>query len=526
MPRVTFEGARYPLRDGETVLDALIRGGANVTFSCRKGTCHVCLLRASEGDPGAVASATLRPAMGERGYFLPCRSRPRGDLALERPRLGDIFVRARVHAKAPLSPQVVRILLEPETNLSWRAGQFVNVRRPDGLVRSYSLASIPEQDYFLELHVKRVDGGAMSAWLCDELQPDDEVEVQGPAGACYYEPEARAKNLVLLGTGTGLAPLWGIARDALRQGHEGLVFLYHSARTLEGLYLKDELRALAGAHPRFRYTLSVTGERAGACPGVAGGRVTKLAFDQHPDMRDWIVYLAGAPDMVYDARCRALLAGVARRDLRADPFENARPLVPNDAEKIARLAPEPELWRALGEGPRLVAILTDFYDLVYADPRLAPFFHGVTRQRAIDKQYEFLAGLFSGTKSFFGLRPFNAHHWMVISDELFDYREALIEDVMRRHGLDEALIRRWLAIHELFRRELVKGSPRGMIVHGQELPVDGVSDETLTVGAVCDGCEQEIPVGARGRLHARSGKLFCSRCAARSVGQTLPPAPA
>jgi hypothetical protein len=115
---------------------------------------------------------------------------------------------------------------------------------------------------------------------------------------------------------------------------------------------------------------------------------------------------------------------------------------------------------------------------------------------------------------------------MVISDELFDYREALIEDSMRRYGLEEPLIRRWRAIHELFRRELVKSAPRGMIVHWEELPVDGYSDETLTIGAVCDGCEGEMPVGARGRLHARTGKLFCAGCTARSVGQTLPPTPA
>lgn len=521
MARVTFEGCRYPLHEGERVLDALLRGGANVSFSCRRGSCQACLLRATHGDPGDDARRTLRAAMRERGYFLPCLAKPREDLTVERPDLSELFVRVVVQEKTSLSRDVVRLRLEPETNLTWRAGQYVNVRRADGLVRSYSLASIPEEDYYLELHVRRIEGGAMSTFLFDDVRVGDELEIQGPVGTCFYDPATRARPLLLVGGGTGLAPLVGIARDALRQGHEGEVFLYHGARARDGLYLREELEALAASEPRLRFVACVSDADPG--PGVERGLVTDVAFARHPDLSRFVVFLCGAPEMVHDARVRAYAAGASRADTHADPFEPARPYMPDDSAKLRSIPSEPEIWAALREGPGLSEILEDFYGKVYEDPRLAPFFHKITKKRAIEKQYEFLSSLFSGDWRYFGLNPFNAHHWMVISDELFDYREALFDAALRRYGLEERLIRRWGALHERFRRELVKGSPRGLIVNGVEMPVEGYTEETTIVGTVCDGCMSEMPPGTRGRMHVRTGELFCQSCSAREVGATVPP---
>src|SRR5271165_5269477 len=101
------------------------------------------------------------------------------------------------------------------------------------------------------------------------------------------------------------------------------------------------------------------------------------------------------------------------------------------------------MWEALERGAKLRAILTDFYNEVFQDPKLTPFFHATTIEWVIDHQYAFLAEIFTGERMFFGDRPRNAHHWMVISDELFDYREALMERWLRRHGLADDLIAAW-----------------------------------------------------------------------------------
>lgn len=527
MARVTFEGARYPLHEGECVLDALLRGGANHTFSCRRGSCHVCLLRAVTGDPGEGAQKGLRAAMQERGYFLPCIARPAGDLTVERPDLSELFVRAMLSERTELSRDVVRLRIDPEINLAWRAGQYVNVRRTHqgtSIVRSYSIASLAEEDGFLELHVERTNGGALSPFLCDELAVGDELELQGPVGDCFYDPLFVDRPLLLVGAGTGLAPLVGIARDALQRGHRGEIFLYHGARSRDGLYLHDALVDLALRSPNLHYLGCVSGEADDASNAhLAHGRLLDVAFGRHPELRGFAVYLCGSPALVHDARVRAVAAGAERSDLHADPYEPAQPYMPDDRAKIAAIPPDPELWAALRHGEGLNQILHDFYARVFADARLAPFFHNVTKQRAIEKQYEFLSSLFSGKWQYFGLNPFNAHHWMVISDELFDYRERLFDSCLRRYGLSEELIRRWGAVHERFRREIVKARPRGLLLNGVEQAVEGWSEETISVATICDGCENEIGVGARGRVHVRTGKLFCGTCGARKVGATMPP---
>jgi NAD(P)H-flavin reductase/ferredoxin/truncated hemoglobin YjbI len=526
MTRITFEGARYPLQSGESALDALIRGGATIQFSCRRGTCHTCILRVAEGDAGREAQQGLSKDKQERGYFLPCKAFPQTDLVVERPNLKELFVPARVEKKEALSARVVRLLLEPLGELGFRAGQFLNLRAR-GLVRSYSVASIQEQDYFVELHVQRVAGGALSNYLCDELQVGDEVELQGPNGNSTYTPDSLERPLLLLGTGSGLAPLWGIVRDALRSGHRGSIHLYHGARDAQGLYLCRELRELAATHENFAYVPCLSGDGSQELVehgAPALGRVTHVAFERHRDLARSEVFLAGSPAMVSEARYRATLAGAERERIHADPFETSAPYMPNDGAKMASIPSDPELWQALEGGPGLTRILTDFYERVFADPRLAPFFHNVTKERAIQKQYEFLREMFARDCTFFGLRPFNAHHWMVISDELFDYRERLIESCMRRYGLAPHLIRRWLALHEAFRRELVKSDERGLIIDGHERRAEGYSSEALELASVCDGCAGEMPSGSRGRMHRRTGKLYCEGCAARAVGKTLPPA--
>jgi hypothetical protein len=112
---------------------------------------------------------------------------------------------------------------------------------------------------------------------------------------------------------------------------------------------------------------------------------------------------------------------------------------------------------------------------------------------------------------------------MIISDELFDYRERLFLDCLRRFGLSEPLIRRWSSIHERFRRDIVKSAPRGLVVAGRETMHEGYSMETLGCGALCDGCGAEMARGTVGRMHQRTGELFCAGCTARVIGASQNP---
>lgn len=530
MPTLIYRNQRHDCRDGETVLEALMRQGVEVPFSCRNGACLTCLQRRVHGDIPPEAQKGLRPNLIALGYFLPCRCRPREDFEFAPPLAGDLYTPAVVHAKELLAPNVCRLLLEPPTALRYRPGQFINLRRADGLVRSYSLASLPDEDYFLELHVKRMRNGRMSRWIFDELKAGDELEFQGPEGHSHYLGTDPSENLLLVGSGTGLAPLFGIARDALRCGHTGGIHLFHGSRDPSELYLRDRLLELCGRHPNFRYIACSSGDTAAA--GILHGRAHEVAFTLHPNMKSWRLYFAGPEAMVLAADKMALRAGARPERIHIDPFvyqelrkqsrtatasgqiaTGGHAIIPT-AERGRRLEPDPEMWAALGEGELLTAILTDFYTRVFDDPQLAPYFHGATRQRLIEKVYSFMRQTFTGEKIFFGDRPRNAHHWMVISDELFDRREALMATVLRQHGLAEHLVERWQAFEYSFRPDIVKTQPFVKIMAGVEMPLDGYGEMTVTVGTLCDGCAGEIGPGENVRYHLRIGSTYCQRCAA------------
>ncbi|MFD1709496.1 2Fe-2S iron-sulfur cluster binding domain-containing protein [Ottowia sp. GY511] len=171
------------------------------------------------------------------------------------------------------------------------------------------------------------------------------------------------------------------------------------------------------------------------------------------------------------------------------------------------------LWHELDEGRTVRAVLEDFYPKVYADERLGPFFRGVTIERAIDKQYSFLRLAMTGEKIYFGDRPRNAHHWMIITHELFDFRQSLMVQTLREHGLSEAQIQRWTRFEEYFRPDIVKSTSWPRVEGGVEIYTEGFERETLSAATLCDHCGAEVASGVEVLYHRRLGTVSCPTCA-------------
>ncbi|MDZ4349152.1 MAG: FAD-binding oxidoreductase [Xanthomonadaceae bacterium] len=312
----------YAVQPGQTVLDALLEHGVAVDYRCQNGVCLSCLMRCSEGELPVLAQKGLRETLRARGYFLACQCRPRADLSLERIDAAQIRSPARVVDKQMIAPDVCRLRLDPATPLYYHAGQFINLVHPGGTQRSYSLASVPQTDAFLELHVKRVPDGLASGWIHDELACGDSVQFEGPYGGAFYLPGRAQQPILLIATGTGLAPVLGVARDALRDGHAGRMVLYHGSRFRTGLYATDQLAELAGRFPNFDYRLCLSGGDDGLRgPWQAHvGRAGDLALAEHRILEGWRVFICGNPTMVKAVKRAAYLGGAALADIHGDPF--------------------------------------------------------------------------------------------------------------------------------------------------------------------------------------------------------------
>jgi len=151
------------------------------------------------------------------------------------------------------------------------------------------------------------------------VTPGEPLDLQRPYGTCFYRSGQPERPLLLIGNGSGLAPLTGIARDALADGHVGPIRLYHGSRHPSGLYLREVLGAMAAKHANFHYVPCVSGTERPV--GVRADRAERAALADHPELSDWRVFVCGYPPMVHAARQAANLAGAALGDIHADPFE-------------------------------------------------------------------------------------------------------------------------------------------------------------------------------------------------------------
>ncbi len=318
MAKIRFDGHSYACGAQQSVLDVLTAHGASVPSSCRNGICQTCLLQAVEGVPPHASQHGLKDTLKQQNYFLACACYPESDLSVALPDQIQTRIKATVRGIDALNSDIVRVRLSCPVAFDYRPGQYTNLFRDATLLRSYSLASVPGSDADLHLHVRRLSQGRVSNWIHDELRAGDELDISTAMGDCFYVPGDNEQGLLLIGTGCGLAPLYGILRDALQRGHRGSIKLYHGSSSVQELYLVDELRELAAQHDNFVYTPCVSG--ADVPPGFAPGRATHVALADTPELTGWRAYLCGHPDMVATTKKQVFLAGASMRDIYADSF--------------------------------------------------------------------------------------------------------------------------------------------------------------------------------------------------------------
>ncbi|HKO49798.1 MAG TPA: 2Fe-2S iron-sulfur cluster binding domain-containing protein [Polyangiaceae bacterium] len=317
-----FEGSDYPIEDGESVLDCLLRHGQQVNSLCRSGACQSCLLQATSGEVPAAAQLGLKDAWKQQGFLLSCVCRPRADLVLERCDAAASHP-SLVNRVTLLAPGVIGVRLARPPGFDFRAGQFVQLSRPgDGLMRPYSIASTPSDDE-LELHVALLADGQMSGWLCEAVGQN--VTLRGPFGECFYQEGEPDRPLVLAGTGTGLAPLLGVLRTAAQHGHRGEISLFHGSPQPSGIYLRAELEALTESLPGLRLFGSLLSGPESEL-GVQGLWQLELApldqsvFSRYPKLDAHRLFVCGQPKLVQSLRKRAYLAGASLSRIHCDAF--------------------------------------------------------------------------------------------------------------------------------------------------------------------------------------------------------------
>lgn len=291
---------------GSNLLDVLLEHGHKVPWSCRSGQCQSCLVQARPDEVPSAAQAQLNAEQQSKGWLLACQCQLHQDMhiSLHNPATDDLP--ARISDMRYLADDILLLRVTPERPLRFRAGQHMVLWLDATLARPYSIASLPGEGD-LEFHLRLHPHGAFSNAI-RERKTGDTLYMGAAAGHFHYDPGWQETPLLLLGSGTGLAPLQAIARDALQAGHEAPITLWHWSRSQAQCYLADALSELADQHSQLSLHLRTHAELA--------SDLTQLRLAS----RKTLALLCGQPAFVEQLRKPLFMAGLPGRQILDEAF--------------------------------------------------------------------------------------------------------------------------------------------------------------------------------------------------------------
>jgi CDP-4-dehydro-6-deoxyglucose reductase len=329
--QVEPSGHQFTVKEDETILDAAIRQGVNLPYGCRNGFCGDCRAILSQGEINYPNGQPPVMSDNETDVCYTCQATTNSDLTIgvtEVIASADIQTRimpCKIDRIDRLNNDVILLKLKlPEgERLQFLAGQYLNFILDDGSKRAFSIANAPHDDAFIELHIRHVSGGAFTDQLFNGMQEKTILRIEAPLGS-YYLREESERPIILMGGGTGFAPLKGIIEHAFQIGVNRPMHLYWGVRSRADLYLPDLPEQWAARYPNFSYT-PVLSEPDPEWQGKTGW-VHEAVIENYPDLSAHEVYMSGPPPMIQAGKETFLSHGLSDEKLYSDSFEYVQQL--------------------------------------------------------------------------------------------------------------------------------------------------------------------------------------------------------
>jgi len=328
---IAGSGKTFRVWEGENILVAALRQGVMLPYSCKNGTCGSCK---GQLESGEVHYPFHPPLALEKSDFandfaLLCQAEPISDLRIrvrEIEAVRDIQIRmlpARVLEKTLLAENVMRLQLRlpASQRLQFLAGQYVDVLLSGGKRRAFSIASSPSLENEIELHIRHVEGGDFTGYVFNDLQERDILRLEGPQGNFFVRNDRTDRPMIMMGGGTGFAPLKSMIESLIEHDDKRTIYLYWGARTHGELYLDELPSKWARAHQHIHYRKAISEPDAGATGDYYRGLVHEAVIGEHADLSGFDVYMSGPPAMIEVAKRQFVENGVPEDRLYYDSFE-------------------------------------------------------------------------------------------------------------------------------------------------------------------------------------------------------------
>ncbi|MDP2420237.1 FAD-binding oxidoreductase [Sediminibacterium sp.] len=324
MHRIRLKNGKTFLCDeNATIFDAAKSSGILLEHSCLTARCRSCVVRIIEGSTKDKLDDMVLTELEKETQALSCNAIPTSDLLLDIEDLGNIIfyekkiVPAKIQSIDKLIPDVIKVTLRlpPNVNFAYNAGQYVNLIRGQ-TKRSYSIANSFKEENSLCFFIKNYENGEMSRYWFNEAKENDLIRLEGPLGS-FFLRETDKTNIILLATGTGIAPIKAILEKVKEQfgNYQNKIFwLFFGARTEKDIFWVPN--SIEFVNLKFVKALS----RELINSDCYIGYVQNAMINLNIDLTDAQVYACGSSFMIESARRLCIENGLPENEFFSDAF--------------------------------------------------------------------------------------------------------------------------------------------------------------------------------------------------------------
>ena len=344
----TTNGITFEQLEDQLILDASIEASSPINHSCRSGRCGFCKVKVLSGESFAYRQEELTPEELADNWILTCARRAKSDLHIDAGNLTNISLPKKVTIPCGiaqltlLSNDVLNVTLRLPliTRLDYLAGQYVDITNPSGICRSYSLAKAKVDAQTIEIHIRRLEQGAMSNYWFNQAKVNDLLTLQGPKGTFFLRDDIAQKDLYFLATGTGIAPINALLEtiEYLPENHQPRsITVIWGGRKGEDFYMdlaKRYSKNIKNINIIYTLSTSLTPQNATqsykqnskqktTLPHIenyAQGYVQKVLLNLKPDLTNSRVYACGSSFMINEAQALLIEKGLDEKHFLADAF--------------------------------------------------------------------------------------------------------------------------------------------------------------------------------------------------------------
>ena len=332
--KITIEPDKksFTAEKDETVLSAALREGIGLPYGCRNGACGTCKGKLLEGqiEYTDVPLTGITDEEKSSGYALFCQAIPCTDLRIECRQIeavGDLVIRklpCRVNKIEKLNHDVLRLYLKLPSSerLQFLAGQYIDILMKGNKRRSFSLANSPQDDNYLELHIRHYDGGVFSEYAFNKLREKSLLRFEGPLGSFFLREES-SRPIIMIAGGTGFAPVKSIVENIQHKKLDREIHFYWGARSKADLYLHELAESWAMKMKTLRYIPVLSEPRQSDAWQGRTGLVHEAVLDDFSDLSPFEVYACGPPPMVHAVVDNFTERGLSEEFIYSDSFEFA-----------------------------------------------------------------------------------------------------------------------------------------------------------------------------------------------------------